>query len=407
MAEYRNCAWNTFCKKEGEDYNGNIHTFLTKMYEDDNHKNAFETDHGLVMVHDARLKYNGLNLFYDQDSINYKKELPIFKAHWIQAAKAKKTKSLEFTVSNLSGMKLFKIPLTAFKKTDEFGGQGSGPRVNKGNEFEEHWQKDTITFMSGQLTGPRYISKIKELNEKFEKETGESLIESIQEGGANKPRPLMEHGKDIVVSAGGILKEDMGETLTDITYKYGKEKKPRYLSLKFGPTVTFFNCGVTGAKKGSLKLFVQSEIEAYNIQASAGKRFLEIFGIDPVRFCQSFADYPRSSPIPNHVESPDYDKGSIEKLLKSGIGFGYTMVHNATGQRSSAYGVDIYDVDRTYLNSASTITTPVKIFYGGKDGRGKRVDMTCSSSKYDFSFNIRNKQGGVFPSHVMCDYVKR
>ena len=217
----------------------------------------------------------------------------------------------------------------------------------------------------------------------------------------------MEHGKDIVVSAGGILKEDMGETLTDITYKYGKEKKPRYLSLKFGPTVTFFNCGVTGAKKGSLKLFVQSEIEAYNIQATAGKRFLEIFGIDPVRFCQSFADYPRSSPIPNHVESPDYDKGSIEKLLKSGIGFGYTMVHNATGQRSSAYGVDIYDVDRTYLNSASTITTPVKIFYGGKDGRGKRVDMTCSSSKYDFSFNIRNKQGGVFPSHVMCDYVKR
>ena len=403
MAEYRNCAWNTFCKKEGEDYNGNIHTFLTKMYEDDNHKNAFETDHGLVMVHDARLKYNGLNLFYDQDSINYKKELPIFKAHWIQAAKAKKTKSLEFTVSNLSGMKLFKIPLTAFKKTDEFGGQGSGPRVNKGNEFEEHWQKDTITFMSGQLTGPRYISKIKELNEKFEKETGESLIESIQEGGANKPRPLMEHGKDIVVSAGGILKEDMGETLTDITYKYGKQNQPRYLSLKFGPTVTFFNCGVTGGKKGSLKLFVQSEIEAYNIQASAGKRFLEIFGIDPVRFCQSFADYPRSSPIPNHVESPDYDKGSIEKLLKSGIGFGYTMVHNATGQRSSAYGVDIYDVDRTYLNSASTITTPVKIFYGGKDGRGKRVDMTCSSSKYDFSFNISNKQGGVFTSRVMRD----
>ena len=88
--------------------------------------------------------------------------------------------------------------------------------------------------MSGQLTGPRYISKIKELNDQFEIETGQSLIESTKDASANKPRPLMEHGKDIVVSAGGILKEDMGETLTDITYKYGKEKNQDIFHLNLG-----------------------------------------------------------------------------------------------------------------------------------------------------------------------------
>ena len=66
---------------------------------------------------------------------------------------------------------------------------------------------------------------------------------------------------NIVVSAGGILKEDMGSTLTDVTYYYGPNKIPKYLSLKFGPSVTFFNCGVIGKRKGSLSMFLESELK--------------------------------------------------------------------------------------------------------------------------------------------------
>ena len=33
--------------------------------------------------------------------------------------------------------------------------------------------------------------------------------------------------------------------------------------------------------------------------------------------------------------------------------------------------------------------------------------MTCSSKHYNFTFNIRNKQGGTYPTHIMCDYKKR
>ncbi len=410
MAGYTNCNWSTFVRSSapGEEYQGRIHIFLSKMYEEDGYKNAFLTDNGLVMIHSARLKYNGLNLFYDQDSPNYKKEWPVFKAHWIQASGAKGKKVLEFNVSSLTGHSIFKLQLNQFKKTDELGGRSSdGPKVNFGNEFEDHWQQDSKKFLQGHISGPRYISKIKEINDRFEKETGLSLVDSVQEGGKNQPRPLKMNGNNIIVSAGGMFTEDMGSTLTDITYFYGPNREPKYLSLKFGPSVTFFNCGVRGGKKDSLPMFLEDEMKNYKIDAVAGKRFLEIFGIDPVRFCQAFVDYPRSSPIPNHMEvSNTYDKSAIELLLKSGIGRGYTMVHN-TGSRGNAYGVKVYDIDATYMRQASTLSSGVTIYYGGRDGKGKRVDMVCESSKYEFSFNIRNKQGGVFPTHVMCDYVKK
>ena len=410
MAGYQQCSWGTFHRnaQPGKDYQGRLHIFLSKFYEEGGEKNAFLTDHGLVMVHSAKLIYNGLTLEYESDSMKYKQEWPVFKSHWLQASQARGKKELTFEVSNLTGNRLFRIKLAEFKKTDDFGGRSSdGPKVNLGNEFEEHWQSDTKKYLKGTLQGPRYISKIAELNEKFEKETGLSLSDSEQEGGKNQPRPLMMSGNNIVVSAGGILKEDMGSTLTDVTYYYGPNKIPKYLSLKFGPSVTFFNCGVIGKRKGSLSMFLESELRAYSIQQKAGLRFLETFGIDPVRFCQSFADYPRSAPIPNHVEvSRTFDKTAIELLLRSGIGRGYTMVHN-TGTRGNAYGVDIYDIDAAYMRAASTLTGGVTIYYGGRDGKGKRVDMVCESQKYHFSFNVRNKQGGQFPSHVMCDYTKK
>ena len=43
-------------------------------------------------------------------------------------------------------------------------------------------------------------------------------------------------------------------------------------------------------------------------------------------------------------------------------------------------------------------------YYGGKNGKGKRVDIEFSNQYYDFKVNIRNKQGGKYPSHIMMDY---
>jgi hypothetical protein len=44
------------------------------------------------------------------------------------------------------------------------------------------------------------------------------------------------------------------------------------------------------------------------------------------------------------------------------------------------------------------------VYYGGIDGKGKRIDLVFESAKYFFKVNIRNKQGGLYPTHIMCDY---
>ena len=43
--------------------------------------------------------------------------------------------------------------------------------------------------------------------------------------------------------------------------------------------------------------------------------------------------------------------------------------------------------------------------YGGKTSAGKRVDIEIDTPNITLKINIRNKQGGVYPSHIMCDYI--
>ena len=47
------------------------------------------------------------------------------------------------------------------------------------------------------------------------------------------------------------------------------------------------------------------------------------------------------------------------------------------------------------------------IYYGGKSGTGKRIDMEFSNEYFDFKLNIRNKQSGIYPSHIMLDYTSK
>ena len=52
---------------------------------------------------------------------------------------------------------------------------------------------------------------------------------------------------NIIISAGGATTNDIGSTLTDITMII--DDKPVYLSVKFGSTLSFFNCGIKGGGK--------------------------------------------------------------------------------------------------------------------------------------------------------------
>ena len=45
------------------------------------------------------------------------------------------------------------------------------------------------------------------------------------------------------------------------------------------------------------------------------------------------------------------------------------------------------------------------VYYGGKTGKGKRIDMEFKSSYYTFKLNIRDTQGkDGYPTRMMCDF---
>jgi len=209
-------------------------------------------------------------------------------------------------------------------------------------------------------------------------------------GHENQKRPLKFSSSGPTIDFAG---ESVASTLTDITIV--KDNKNYYISVKYGSTLTFFNSGVT-------KALPASEIKSGKITNPNGIALLETFGINNKLFCQVFNQYGDTefSKFNKNPASTKYDIDKIKNLVKSGIGDGYYMAHIKKS------GAEFYKVDKNYSETASDVTSP-KVYYGGIDGSGKRVDITVESSLYSFKINIRNKQGGIYPSHIMCDYIKK
>ena len=90
------------------------------------------------------------------------------------------------------------------------------------------------------------------------------------------------------------------------------------------------------------------------------------------------------------------NKGALQRLLLTGIGTGYYMVHRK-GKK-----VEFYEMTAGRMRKSSRIQS-IKVQYP-KPGAAKRIDIEVITPLYIFKFNIRNKQGGLYPSHIMCDY---
>jgi len=411
--DYPNCKYGNFVEsgvQKTSNGKGRIDLFLDKFYNDE----KFLTVNGLLDVYWCIITIAGATYEFDAGDPSERSK---FVAKWIEASGAT-GKKIEFKVGIRGVVEEKTILLTKFKKTEDIfpgaASSGGGKKINKGTQFEQHFYEDAVKFLGGKK-GNRFIPFIKEFNDTLQKTMKEAISDIeykdngltgvLDEGSKNQSRPLKFSGGGLVVTAGGDATLDMGSTLTDITFEYGEDKTPVYLSLKYGPTLTFFNSGVGG--KNGPKLFTKEEIQNYNITTKGGLAFLKMFGLDTPeyinKFCESFDDYPRKKPIPNHaVPIKDYDKTAVQNLLKSGIGYGYWMVHNTKGTT-----IDAYQITKTYMTEAAKINNGIKVYFGRMNGKGKGVNITCESKHYSFMFNVRNKQGGKFPTHVMCDYKKK
>ena len=118
-----------------------------------------------------------------------------------------------------------------------------------------------------------------------------------------------------------------------------------------------------------------------------------MLGLDPEEFCKPF-----NGGYTGKREVGRADKIKLREFLRSGIGYGYCVVHKVSS------GIKTYTVDLPYLNNATQIQG-VNVFYGGKTGTGKRVDIEVKTPKYVIKMNIRDSQGtDGYPTRIMGDF---
>ena len=370
---------------------GNYDTLVKKFLGLDGKENKFLTKEGIFLPIALILDINGNQYAYETGEKKLVKEIV---SRVEEAANIKGTKSsIELTGKYENTGRITTVKINELEKTGEFGGQGagSGKKENLGLVFEREFYDSLVNILNCEGKKGKYHDQAKKIVEEIGKQKKAPLKEVIAVGELNQKRPLKVSKGNISIGSG---KEEIGDTVTDITLKFGN--KEVYLSLKFQSTLAFANIGIQS-------IFTEKSINDYNLNQDA-KNILEIFGLNETSFCSTFNNYPHSGKIQNHEQdvTGTCDKNAITKLLRQMMGYGYVMVHGkGTGK------VDIYEVDNSYLNRSTNLTGKITAYYGGTTGTGKKVIVDCSSSLYNFQFNFRNKAGKVYPSHIMCDYKKK
>ena len=274
-----------------------------------------------------------------------------------------------------------------FKVTAGEGSRGGRGSKSTGFAFEGEVAKDIETYIEEGETSEnfKYPDFMKEMHKDILSKH-EKITVSL-EGGANTRRPL--EFTDIGALIGG-RELNIGQKVTDVTVI--GDNKSYFLSLKFGGTVTFFNAGVS-------KIFTADQFEKGKIDNKDAKRILDIFGIDEQQFIEIFTKYKKGAKKSAKQEvnaTRNTNMRALLQLLVTGIGYGYYMVHRK-GKK-----VEFYEMTRRRMMDSAKVKS-VKILYP-KPGSAKRLDIEVVTKLYIFKINIRNKQGGLYPSHIMCDY---
>jgi hypothetical protein len=279
--------------------------------------------------------------------------------------------------------------------TMKFGSGSSGNRgvANRGNLFEPMFAEALREWWNGDKIKDQSILNAIETIATTYKLTAWNDFQVEDVGELNNKRPLIYSPSVLISSQIPVTNNNLGPIVTDITLSNGpKGKKKVYLSLKLGGTVTFFNVGIR-------TVLTPAEIKSGTITNKNGLKILDMFNIQPELFCDIFNGKLKkgySEDIWPTMSSTQ--KKNLKLLLESGIGHGYFVVHKLTK------GIKTIEIDEAYMRSAATPTSCM-VYYGGKTGTAKRIDMEIETGKYILKLNIRDTQGGDgYPTRMMCDF---
>ena len=108
------------------------------------------------------------------------------------------------------------------------------------------------------------------------------------------------------------------------------------VSVKYGETLAFFNCGVQGkGSKDATPFFVHEDMNNDEI-APAGQTLLDMFNIEQQPFIDIFKKFNKGgsgmSPYIVQTTLTNDQKQALQKLIYSGVGHGYWMAHFTKGK---------------------------------------------------------------------------
>lgn len=300
---------------------------------------------------------------------------------------------------NLKWSNIFKGAFSGYEKGLEGTNKGNAFEVTFAKNYEEIYQKEIERQLNAE-TGS------------FAPKNGMQSIHSC--GSLNNRRPLMmTNDGQIVVGDSDIA--STGDKVADVKVDTVGRRGTINLSLKSGTTVSFCNAGVS-------KLFPASSFAKYlederngileyhggSANGMTGNDLLQFFGIDPIKFADVFVQY-RNDKDSKKGKSAKKDEEDVTQLIASNpnfykfvcsvIGYDYILIHEL--------GPDIHCYD---LKSQEDLDNFIgrleyaKVLYP-INGEAKRIDIVVKYSNIIIKFNIRNKQSGIFPSHLMSDYT--
>lgn len=420
-------------KNHDGDYQNRSTIFFDKLFGRNGRKNRFATDVGIVQIHEVILKHKPIDkgpvevFSFTTDEPNWKWPIlqKLFESTIIMGFRG--GCGIEFRASSEDdSIKQYEIDLDLedFVKTpEEFGGtKAGGKSTNFGLEYEGKLAEtfEAMLDTSKDWRSMDYNKHVSVINEALLKEVrknnkdimGPSYVKHA--GAANESRPLaIGSGGGVIIRPGGKGEgQSVGDVLTDITIQYGGKHgklttnaRTFYISVKYGSTLSFFNSGVQGKKKDAIPFFPTTKMEKGEIPKD-GQTLLNMFNIDQTRFIDVFRRYKKGVKTQqDHIVktnlNPEQVK-SVRKMAFTGIGYGYWMAHFIDGK------FHFYEVNKRYAVKASKLSSnTMEIQYGGTRGDGKRVNMVFETAMYEFSFNIRNTQGGLWPSRTNGDYTKK
>ena len=279
--------------------------------------------------------------------------------------------------------------ITTFKIKWGNGSSGNRGANNRGNAFEGAFVDSLFAwFEEGDdaVKDAGMLSCIQDLDKTYNLSKNKEIWIDLV-GGENTPRPIKYSGSKITLTNTKGKGLDVGPSVTDVTVTDEKGNNI-YLSLKLGGTTTFFNCGIK-------KVLTKSEIDSGEIKNKDGQALLKLFGIDNKRFCNIFNGKGKMK-AGTVTTSPN--TSMISALLQSGIGYGYHVIHK------KGSSIESKKMDSAAMKAAAKVGK-CTIHYGGKTGKGKRIDMEFQSAYYQFKLNIRDTQGkDGYPTRMMCDF---